>query len=729
MRVIPNTSILVLVLIGLVISLYGLTGLRANADYRVYFDPEDTLLQKDRALGQQYSQTDSLLLILEAKKGSLLEPELLAIYPSLETHFYNIEYVERIRSFFQFLQNDNTFEFEQEILDEKESDENSLLRLRNHPRAVNLITADGRFGLLEIGVALPGINTAKEVKQFMADVEIVLNEQFISNESSVAVHYSGTLALNEAYIDVVRHDLKRFVPCLLFIFLFCLFLFFRSWRISFLLIGISFLTALATFGLVGWLGWELAAINAFTPIIIMSLNIATAMHIVVNYFRFVAEGNLRIDAMRKSISYNLAALTLSKITTALGFLLLLFSPSPPVQVVGYAVAIGMLISYLLVLTLLRIILPMVPLSIKQAKNSVERFSLGRLGQQTLKHSNNIIILSAGLFIISLVALQQLQINDNVYEYFPEEHRFRQGTQIIDSQFDGSIRLFYSIDSGKNFGVLEPEYVNKFSAFTNWLRKQEIVARVDDVFSQAAKKGIELEKRQSFLELNSPDMLGLEQELTENYSATKVSVFLKSVTAKDIISFDKKVRAWLELNMSPYDYNGGVGPDLLFARLGERNAKSMFFSLILALSFIALITGILIRSCSAAFIGLFCNLFPVIIVFALWSLVGGYISLGSAMVMGMIMGIIVDDTLHMLLKFPRSKEKSNTSSILVLFDKVGPAIVITSITLAAGLFVGIFSGFRPIYELSVLSLSIILIAMLADLLLLPALMKSLNFRRT
>ena len=109
-------------------------------------------------------------------------------------------------------------------------------------------------------------------------------------------------------------------------------------------------------------------------------------------------------------------------------------------------------------------------------------------------------------------------------------------------------------------------------------------------------------------------------------------------------------------------------------------------------------------------------------------------------MGMIMGIIVDDTLHLLLKFPRNStyhkdykykkdpEASNSNAILSLFKKVSPAIVITSITLSAGLLVGVFSGFRPIYELSLLSLSIILVAMLTDLLLLPALMQVMNFKR-
>lgn len=728
MSSVPHPSVLVLVLLSIVISLYGLTGLKTNADYRVYFDQDDTLLQTDHQLGEQYAQLDSLILILTTEHDTLLKPDLINFYTDFEQQLSSIKYVERVTAFFQFLDEGLNLDDEFTVSDENQEQEYLLHQLRTHSRGTNLITADGRYGLLNIGVLFPGENTAKEVKQFMTEVKSVIGSQIKSKNLDISVNYSGTLALNEAYIDVVRHDLKRFVPCLFLIFSICLFTFFRSWPITFLLIGTALLSAISAFGVAGWMHWELAAINAFTPIIIMSLNIATSMHVVVNYFRSVADGHSRSDAMVESMHYNFTALTLSKITTAAGFLLLAFSPSPPVNVVGYIVATGMIISYVLCLTFLRILLPKIKLSSEQAKRVVERFSLYNLGTATLRYSNKILIFSSVIVVIGLISIAQLKINDNVYEYFPEEHSFRQGTKLIDDHFDGSIRLLYSVDSGKSFGVLDSEYKKRLASFTDWLRGQELVARVDDVLSVAARKGIRLDAVQPVLEINSPSMFGLEQELTIDYQAIKISVFLKAVTAQELIAFDSKVKSWLDNNISPYSYEGGVGPDILFAKLGERNAKSMFFSLGLALVVIALVIGGLLRSWSATLIGLICNLFPVVTVFALWSLIGGYISLGSAMVMGMIMGIIVDDTLHMLLKYPRTLNETVTSSVLTLYEKVCPAILITSVTLAAGLFVGIFSGFRPIYELSLLSLSIILVAMLADLFLLPALLHVMKFKR-
>ena len=118
------------------------------------------------------------------------------------------------------------------------------------------------------------------------------------------------------------------------------------------------------------------------------------------------------------------------------------------------------------------------------------------------------------------------------------------------------------------------------------------------------------------------------------------------------------------------------------------------------------------------------------VYGLWVLAGGYISLGCAVVMGMIMGIIVDDTVHLLYRFHDQKtlqgrlaDQPQTESFRVtrMLADTGPALLISSIALIAGLAIGLLSDFRPIRELALLSMAVIFIATLTDLLLLPALL--------
>jgi predicted RND superfamily exporter protein len=106
-----------------------------------------------------------------------------------------------------------------------------------------------------------------------------------------------------------------------------------------MLLANGLLSVLLAFGVAGYIGWELAAINAFTPVIIISLNIAVSMHIVLRYLSLLARGENNTESVNNSISYNFKALTFSAATTIFDFLLLLASLSPPVAVVGLIVAL------------------------------------------------------------------------------------------------------------------------------------------------------------------------------------------------------------------------------------------------------------------------------------------------------------------------------------------------------------------------------------------------------
>jgi len=198
--------------------------------------------------------------------------------------------------------------------------------------------------------------------------------------------------------------------------------------------------------------------------------------------------------------------------------------------------------------------------------------------------------------------------------------------------------------------------------------------------------------------------------------------MKSSTADALLKFDQRVAAKLDSNPEGQIYEGGLGSDLVFAKLGYRNAASMFTTLLLALVTISILLGIFFKSLTLCWVALVCNAMPLIVVYGIWALAGGYISLGSAVVMGMIMGIIVDDTVHMLYRYhyKKSNEPSSPNSlkqgnetrwITHMLADTGPALLVSSIALIVGLAIGLLSSFRPVKELAMLSMAIIFLATL------------------
>ena len=124
----------------------------------------------------------------------------------------------------------------------------------------------------------------------------------------------------------------------------------------------------------------------------------------------------------------------------------------------------------------------------------------------------------------------------------------------------------------------------------------------------------------------------------------------------------------------------------------------------------------------------CNALPILFVYSLWAVVNGQIGIGAAVVMGMVLGILLDDTIYLLAAFRHGVQRSVAQPVSWAMERVGPALVITTLTLVAGLSLGVSSGFGPIWSMSLLSVLVIGTALLVDLILLPALLPASRTQR-
>jgi predicted RND superfamily exporter protein len=725
-------------------ALAGLTRLQTEANYRVYFDSDDELLALEQSINERFALSDSAVLVLRAGAMPLLSNAALGAFARMESELAALPFVSSVRGFYQFANEAQDVAFG-DVAPESEdpfaeiasggqlddSPEGRWQRLMMHPRARNLVSSDGRFALIEVRVAFVPGDSARQVLQAMTQIR-ELGGQLLVDEGVVSgVSYSGVLALNHAYISVVRHDLRVFIPGLLVLMALVLFAVFRQWRLVLLPLGGGLVAALMAMGVAGWAGWTLAAINAFTPIIIVSLHLAASMHLIVGYLQQCAPAPVVVDnqlgdavmppvqAMQRSLDFNLSAMTLSALTTAAGFLLLSLSPSPPIRVVGYCAALGVSFSYLLNVVLLPLILPRLQLQPALVQRCLSRWDAQALVRWLQTHTVAVIAVAGLLSVLATLSLSRLQINDSVYDYFPSDNSFTQGTRQLDSWFDGCVRLSYVLDGTAPGTVLNAQFQAVQLAFADWLQRQPEVGGVREVFGLMRTLGIDLPQAERIVQQRSVRELGLDGEVNAQLSSTRIDVVLRALTSRELIAFNQRARQWLAEHSGAIDYQGGSGADLIFAWLGQRNASSMFISLGLALAAIGVLVGVLFRDIGLAALGLLCNLLPLVLVYALWFASGAYISLGAAVVLGMIMGVIVDDTLHLLCKYRRIQRQGSTMPVIELGRQVLPAVLITSITLMAGLSIGLLSDFRPLRELSLLSAGVILAALLVDALLLPA----------
>lgn len=701
----------------------GIGKLTFNSHYTAYFDPDDPLLVDHRELAQSYSRQDAIFIVLQSRSG-FLHGKNYQLLDDLTTLLAAQPFASNALSISELGIIGETLTAEGDLIP-------SLEQLKNDPRAIGLLlTENTTLAGISLQINLPDKKSRSMLEVIGAIRQIV---DSAIGDLPVSAHYTGTLALNEAYIDVVRRDLMRIMPLLLIVMVLVIGFTLNGRRAVLSIFPIGICSVLAAFGTAGLFGAELAAINSFTPVTIFTISLAACVHMTLSYSHYRDSGFQKETAAVAAMKRNLLPMSLANGTTALGFLGLILSPSPPIRVMGYLVATGVVVSFILCMTLLPVLQARLDPWKPNARRPFEFVSI--FATLIARRRTGIILIFVVLAIPAIWSASRNVINDNVFDYFPSSHAFSRDTQLVEEHFVGMNEILYSMETGQDFGFFNASAVEALDSLATWLRQQPEVRRVVsiadiDVIKEATQDG-RLQRRLDFYRDRVEDFASenslLAFGVSDNFSSAALTAFVTTLDSADLIEFDRRVHAWAARNSGDYVLRSAA-PGLMFANLGEENIRGMLGALSIALPFAALILGVALRSWRVAWIALACNLLPVLLVYSVWALVVGQISIGAAVVMGMILGIVLDDTIYLLIAYQRARKRKLGDPVRYALERVGPALIVTTIALVAGLSTGLLSDFRPIWSMSILSVSIIGTALIVDLLLLPALLPTNGIRR-
>ncbi|QQX82603.1 MMPL family transporter [Shewanella sp. KX20019] len=686
------------------LSLFGLHRLNLDVNFSDYFSPTDPQFVAFKQMNNSFDRHDQLWLLLEREQ----DWREVALSQPLQNFVEQLEgnpNVLSVQGYNQFLQGDARTE--------------RILNYKKHPRLASVLSENGQAILLQLK-----LNEAESKAFATRSLWLMSTLDDINAEAhafwqpvKVNSYLNGTHALNWQYAKVLRHDLLWFAPSLLGIIFLMAMLFIRQkmWIAALCLNCV--ITLILTLGMAAWLQLTLAAISAFVPVIIVTLALAYASHLYFAWRGAIKLGKSNLQALEQSVSVNQAPLFYSTLTTIFGFCLLMFSPSPPIQSFGLLVAFAVLCNYLLSLTTL---IYFAGFSKPTKQIGVNFGSVLSLAQNNVKRPNSVIFGIVLLSILSLMSVSKLTLNDDPLGYFESNNPFTLSSQKMRQYFAGINLQHYVVSSksGVRLDKVELTFIYKFARF---LKAQAEVNKVQHLGDWVKSAGIGQNQFKRLLSENSVEQLRLQSELAQLKNASLVTLYLVPMTAMELVAFEAKVKTWLDTNAGSVDVSPPLGSNLLFAHLSIDNANNMLMSFGVALLALAALLSMLKRSFIFGLMGLLLNFLPLLWVFALWQLNGGFISLGTAVVLGMMLGVIVDDTLHLMLKLP-SKDGSDNNNAMMwdALSKVLPVITFTTLTIALGFAIGLMSDFTPISQLSLLSCLVVLFAWGFDVLMLPVL---------
>ena len=740
-------SVLFITLIFVGISGYGAKNITLNADYRAYFSHDNPHLTAFEDLQDQYNKVDNILIAIVPEDGQVFTPRVLSMVEAMTEESWQVPYSRRVDSMtnFQFTRSEeddllvsNLFEDAQLLsVDDIESGKN--VALVDPVLAGNLIAFNGKATGLNLTINLPGIDPAKEVPEVVGYVRDMV-AKYEEAHPDIGFYLTGVVMTNSAFPEASEQDVKKLYPVMILVILVLLFFSLKGLWGTLATFSIVIFSGVCAMGLYGWPGVSVTPTTLAAPVMIMTLAIADCIHILMSYYQGIAKGLHKKNAMVESIRINFQPVMLTSLTTAIGFLTLNFSDSPPFHDLGNIVCIGVLAAFafaMLYLPAIMMLLPSKKISDEFAQSSKMQF----ISDFVIRQRTKLLVGMSTLIIILLALIPQNQLDDNTIEYFDWSIKFRSDSEKIAETLTGILSINYSLSGGGEMNVADPKYLATIDKFAEFLRSQPEVRHVNS-FSDVMKRlnknmngddesfyripdSRELAAQYILLyELSLPYGLDITNQVNGDKSATRMMVQLDKITSAEVIALDGRAVQWLKDNAPAHMLTEGASTNVMFAHITERNIKSMIGGLVGALFLISFIIMIAIKSVRLGLISLVPNLVPTGMGFGLWAIFDGQVGLSLSVVMGVTLGIVVDDTIHFLSKYVRAKREMNLSSeaaVEYAFNNVGVALSSTTLVLCAGFMVLTLSPFALNAEMGLMSALTIALALLVDFFFLPPLL--------
>jgi predicted RND superfamily exporter protein len=725
----------------------GASRLEFSTNYRVFFSEANPELQAFENLQDTYTKNDNFFFVVEPRSGRAFDSETLAAVEELTEAAWQIPYAIRVDSVSNF---QHTYAIEDDLIVEdlvsdavaQGSDylgERRDVALAEPLLRDQIVTADAGVTAVNVVLQYPekGLTEVPEAVAFARDLKAQIESDF----PEVQIHLTGVSMLNNAFAETGMSDAGTLMP-LMFVVIFALtWLIIRSFTATVSTLIVIVLSTVVGMGAAGFAGVKLTPIAMSAPIVILTLAVADSIHILLSLRGLMREGLDKTAALVEAVRINFLPVSITSLTTIVGFLSLNFSDSPPYWHLGNITAVGIAAAWLYSITLLPALISVLPYRTKQAAGGDwSQRAMDRLADVVIANYRKLFV-GAGLASLALIAfIPTIDFNDQWVEYFDERIEFRNDSDEA-QEFFGLYPIEYSVPADGPGGVSEPEFLANLERFAEFLRAQPNVTHVyslsdimkrlnrnmhgDDDAYYRIPGDRELSAQYLLLyELSLPYGLDLNDRINVDKSATRVTATLTRATTAETKQFFADTEQWMQDNWPTYMRTEPTSAAVMFTYISERNMQNMIAGTVLAIAAIAIIMMFALQSVRLGVLSLVPNGLPILTTFGAWALLVGEVGFSVATVASISLGIIVDDTVHLLSKYVRARNERGLTvedSIRYAFHNVGTAIVVNTIILTAGFLVMTTSAFKMNVDLGLMTVLAIVFALILDFLFLPAML--------
>ncbi|MEM9044712.1 MAG: outer membrane lipoprotein-sorting protein [Pseudomonadota bacterium] len=724
---------------------------------RVFFAPENPDRQALDRFEQIFARDENLMIVLDLKDREVFTPKTLSLIGELTDLSWYLPFVRRVDS---ITNHQHTFAEGDELIvrdlvveprsvTESEAHEAKSIALDKIELANTLISEDGSTTMVQVRFELPRENPKTEIPLIVKEAA-ALKQKIEAEHPNVTLRLTGGVMINNTFATSGQQDAKTLLGPMFAAILVIVGLALGSVFGTLAALTVILLSAACGLGVLGWMGTSLNTVTVLAPLYIMTLAVAAAVHILAAARQHMVETPDRKEWMRRALSEHMGAIIIAGTTTAIGFLTLNFSISPPFRQLGNVVAGGVLASTFFSLTLLPALVTFLPIKQRTTPALSSRMMMS-VGEFVVVRYKILLPGMACLVIASAWGMTQLKLEDDFIRYFDERYAFRVDTDFTEDNLTGVNILDFPIPSGSADGINDPDFLAEVEGFVDWLRVQPEVTSVttltdtlkrlnmnmhqdDEIFYRLPSTRDEASQYLFLYELSLGYGLDLTDQIDINRELLRVSVRMTNVTTAEMRELTLRSGAWLQANTPIIQAAwSAANPELpqvtptgvvhVFNLISHRDVRAMLVGSLLAIGLISAIIMVALRSFRIGMLSLIPNLVPAFMAFGLWGYGVGAVTLAIAVVLAATLGIVVDDTVHFLSKYFRARRQglSAEDAVRYTFRSVGMALFVTTVGLVTGFVILAQSGFAVNGDLARLTAITISLALIADFLLLPSLL--------
>ena len=697
------------------------------------------------------------VIIVALKDPRFFEPEKFKAWQNLSQKLRNYDEVESVIS------TDNLKQLKKNIKEERFEMEPVLEKTDLTPENLNrfkaqlelelpfyrnlIISEDGRVIRMLVNLNRAIVNT--EARKDFVFKRLLPEIEAFEKQTQMDLKVSGMPYIRTLNAQNIVDEIGLFVGVAVLLTSLIFFLFFRSFRATFISMLVVLIGVMWSFGLLGFLQYEITVLTALIPPLIIVIGVPNCIFLINKYQQEVAKHGNQIKSLQRVIVKIGNATLMTNLTTASGFATFILTDSKILKEFGIVASANIIGIFLLSLFVIPIIYSFMALPnkkhLKHLKNKWMVTIVKWMEHQVRYNRINTYIISLIALVVGIIGIYQIKISGSIIEDMPKKAAFFEDIQFFEQEFNGVVPVEIMINSKRSRGVYSLATLNRIDRLEeNIIEIPELSAPISIVKGIKYAKQAYYNGNPNFFDLptaqenrfiapylnraNGGDDLMINYiDSTGQYA--RMTTFMRDVPTERMEDILGSLKEDISKIFPEDRFDVLVtGKALLFLKGTRYLIKNLFLSLLLAVVLIALFMAYMFGSFRMIIISLIPNLLPLIITAGVMGFAGIPLKPSTILVFSIAFGISVDDTIHFLAKYRQELIDSKWKikrSIYAAIHETGISMFYTSVVLFFGFIVFMTSNFGGTVALGGLVAVTLLFAMLANLILLPSLLISLE----